>query len=97
MLSCGNITKYLTSIYRLQETGVISHWRSTIEGANNNYMRPYFKKLEKATAEPKKILLENLSGAFWLLLAGHLIATTVLIAENFLIYCKKVNNVVSAD
>lgn len=46
-------------------------------------MRPYFMRDEKSTVEPKKISLQNLIGAFWLLLGGHLIALAVLISEIF--------------
>lgn len=77
--------------YRLQQIGIISHWRSSIEGATNDYMRPYFQKLQKTTSEPKKISLQNLGGAFWLLLGGHFVAYVVFVAENLLAYRKIYN------
>lgn len=84
----------LNSFYRLQESGVISYWKSRIVDTSNNFMRPYFKKMVKAEAEPKKISLQDLIAVFWLLLVGHGLASTVLIAENFYIYRKKLNDVV---
>lgn len=52
-------------------------------------MRPYFKRHENAKAEPRKISLTNLGGAFWLILGGYSIAVTLFIVEKlfFIVKC----------
>lgn len=49
---------------------MISYWGSAIEGTNNKYMKPYFTDFGAMKQEPKKLSIENLSGAFILLYIG---------------------------
>lgn len=73
------------SFSRLQENGIISHWGLSMDGANSKFMRPYFTNFGTATEGPKKISIQNLSGAFWLLLIGLGVAAIALIYENLVI------------
>lgn len=74
--------------YRLQQFGILSHWKSSIEGAGNNYMRPYFAKGDNVAGEPKKISFQNLSSLFWLLGGGVVLASVVFTIEIIQSYLK---------
>lgn len=88
LIVLGNLN-LICFICRLQEFGIITHWGSSIQGAKNNYMRPYFTQSDRNKERPKKISIQNLSGAFWLLLIALVLATVVFLIENFIIYWKK--------
>lgn len=82
---------YSFRLFRLQESGIILHWGLSMEASNSKYMRPYFKIVGTVTNRPKKISVQNLGGAFWLLLIGLGAAAIALIYEN-LIHLRKFCN-----
>lgn len=73
-------------VFRLQESGILSYWILSLYDVESKYMRPYFEASNAVKNEPKKLAIQNLSGAFMLLFGGLCVASFMHVVERIHFY-----------
>lgn len=82
------------SDFSYREFGLINYWALNIKGANNNYMKPYFRNDGHTSDVPTKLTVMTLTGAFYLLLVGLILATVTFLGECLIaVHCSNENRV----
>lgn len=69
-------------MFRFHESGIITHWADHIPTENADAMRKIFHDdNEIRTHHPLALTMDNLSGAFWLILIGLCGSTLIFFVE----------------
>jgi hypothetical protein len=75
-------TAFNEVLVRLIETGIVQYWKKSILYRSvDPFMTGLFEKTEKNNIGPEMLRMENVQGAFLLLVAGDVICILVFIAE----------------
>lgn len=71
-------------LYRFQESGILQYWSKHIHGdVNYKYMQKFFKRESKIKHLPQRLAFKHVSGAFFILAIGLILATIVFLLEHF--------------